>query len=61
VSSARQAEQVFQALVEERPGDISLAFEAAQKMGDKFLGYFDQGLNQIGKEIRDSIRSVVSG
>ena len=57
----QQAGQVFQALLEERPGDISLAFEAAQKMGEKFLGYFDQGLKQIGKEIRDSIRSVVSG
>ncbi len=56
----QQAEQVFQALVEERPGDISLAFESAQEMGDKFLGYFDQGLNQIGKEIRDSVQSLLS-
>ena len=57
----QQAGQVFQALLEERPGDISLAFEAAQKMGEKFLGYFDQGLNQIGKEIRDSVQSLLSG
>lgn len=55
----QQAEQVFRVLVEERPGDITLAFEAAKKMGGGFLEYFDRGLNQIGNETRESVQALI--
>lgn len=55
----QQADQVFQVLVDERPGDILLACEAAQKMGSKFLDFFSRGLHQLSKETRDAVQSII--
>lgn len=51
-----QAEQVFQVLLDNRPGDLSLAFDAAQATGDAFVGDFHAGLNLIGEDIRQAVR-----
>jgi len=55
-----QAEQVFQVLLETRPGDISLAFDAAKARGEKFVGAFLVGLGLIGEEIREAVRSQIA-
>ncbi|MCH7834290.1 MAG: hypothetical protein IH911_04330 [Proteobacteria bacterium] len=52
-----QAEQVFQVLLDNRPGDLSLAFDAARATGDAFVGDFLAGLNLIGKDIRKAVQS----
>ena len=52
-----QAEQVFQVLLENRPGDLSLAFDAAQATGDAFVGDFLTGLNLIGEDVRKAVQS----
>jgi hypothetical protein len=51
-----QAEQVFQVLLENRPGDLSLAFDAAQATGKAFVGDFLAGLSLIGEEIRQAVQ-----
>ncbi len=55
-----QAEQVFQVLLETRPGDISLAFDAAKTRGEKFVGDFLVGLGLIGEEIREAVHSQIT-
>ena len=52
-----QAEQVFQVLLENRPGDLSLAFDAAQDTGETFVGDFLKGLDLVGKDIRQAVQS----
>ena len=52
-----QAEQIFQALLEIRPADITLAFDAAQHRGDAFVDGFVAGLKQIDKDIEAAVRN----
>ncbi|MCH7982134.1 MAG: hypothetical protein IID59_11600 [Proteobacteria bacterium] len=54
-----QAEQVFQVLLEIRPGDIALAFDAAKARGEKFVDDFLIGLGLIGEEIQEAVRSKI--
>ena len=51
-----QAEQLFSALMELRPTDISLAFDAAQSQGESFVGRFTSGLQLIDDDVSDAVR-----
>ena len=51
-----QAEQVFRALLELRPADISLAINAAESRGKAFLSKFDAGLKQIDDDVAGAVR-----
>lgn len=53
-----QAEQLFQVLATDRPGDLTLAFEAAEKMGARFLERMRAGLARASKATREAIRAV---
>ena len=54
-----QAELVFQVLLETRPGDIALAFDAAKARGEKFVDDFLIGLGLIGEGIQEAVRSKI--
>ncbi len=44
-----QAEQLFEVLVEGRPGDLILAYEAAENMGAKFVDQLAAGMTMIDR------------
>ncbi len=54
----RQAEQVFQALLELRPADITQALRAAGRRGKAFRDRFERGLERLDGGIVDSIRDL---
>ena len=56
-----QAEQLFEVLIEGRPGDLILAYEAAEKMGDKFLQQLNLGMDMIDSGVRESVEQIVGG
>ena len=51
-----QAEQVFRVLIEDRPSDITLAYDAAKRQGDSFVRSFETGLNLLDDEIAATVR-----
>lgn len=51
-----QAEQVFRALLDLRPADITLAIDAANSRGSTFIGKFNAGLDQIDAEVAKAVR-----
>lgn len=54
-----QAEQVFQVLLENRPTDISLAYEAAKAQGDAFVSDFLAGLLLIDKDVATGVQKEI--
>ena len=54
-----QAQQVFQALLELRPTDITLAFDATKRQGDGFMDRFDSSLERLDVEIRNQVRDLL--
>jgi hypothetical protein len=54
-----QAGQLFSVLVDSRPGDLILAYEAAGKMGEKFQAQLDSGLKLIDPEINELVKNVI--
>lgn len=54
-----QAEQLFEVLIEGRPGDLILAYEAAEKMGDKFFQQLTLGMDMIDSGVREAVRQIV--
>jgi hypothetical protein len=54
----KQAEQLFTVLVEGRPGDLILAYESAEKMGDKFMQQLAAGMGMIDAEVKQSVGQV---
>ena len=56
----RQAEQVLAALLQDRPMDIALAYEAAKAQGDAFLTSINTGLGLIDAEVAASVRKLVT-
>ncbi len=50
-----QAEQLFAILIEGRPGDLILAHEAAEKMGEKFMRQLVAGMKLIKPEVSEAI------
>ena len=53
-----QAEQLFEILVEGRPGDLILAYEAAEKMGEKFMQQLIAGMKLIEPEVSEAVRQI---
>lgn len=53
-----QAEQLFGVLVDGRPGDIILAYEAAKDMGDKFIQQMKLGMDLIDEEVKMSVKDI---
>ena len=56
-----QAEQIFRVLIENRPGDITLAFEAAKSQGEAFISDFLTGLRLIDKEVLGAVLNQIDG
>jgi len=56
-----QAEQLFEVLVEGRPGDLILAYEAAEKMGEKFIQQLTTGIESIDSEVSKSVKMIAKG
>ena len=56
-----QAEQLFEVLVDGRPGDIILAYEAAQEMGGKFSQQLEEGMKLISPQVSGAVRQITGG
>lgn len=56
-----QAAQIFNVLLDSRPADITLAFEAAKTHGDSFVSDFMAGLRLIDKDVAASVRDHIKG
>ncbi|MEE9493181.1 MAG: GSU2403 family nucleotidyltransferase fold protein [Gammaproteobacteria bacterium] len=56
-----QAEQLLKVLVEERPGDLILAYEAAEKMAGKFNQQLALGLKQIDSKVTKALSEILTG
>ncbi|MDH4316553.1 MAG: GSU2403 family nucleotidyltransferase fold protein, partial [Gammaproteobacteria bacterium] len=54
-----QAEQVFQVLLENRPTDISLAYEAAKAHDEAFVSDFRSGLRRIDKDVAAAVQAQI--
>ena len=54
-----QAEQVFQVLLENRPTDIALAYEAAKTQGEVFVSEFRAGLRLIDKGVASDVHQQI--
>ena len=55
----RQAREVLVALIEDRPGDVVLALEAAHQMPPKFTRQLRDGLQHLdGPELRSEIENI---
>ena len=55
-----QAEQLFRVLLELRPADISVAYDAATSAGDEFMKRFAAGLASIDDDVANAVRQQVS-
>jgi len=55
-----QAQEVLRVLLEERPGDILLAHDAAELMPPKFLFQLRQGLSQTDEETQKRMSTLLS-
>jgi hypothetical protein len=54
-----QAAQIFKVLLDSRPADISLAFEAARIQGDAFVSDFMAGLRLIDKDVAAAVHGHI--
>lgn len=54
-----QAEQLFRVLLEDRPSDIVLAYEAAKAQGDAFVKCFETGLALLDRRIADAVSATI--
>jgi len=52
-----QAEQVFRVLLDDRPSDIMLAYDAALAHGDAFVRSFESGLELLDRELADAVNA----
>ena len=55
-----QAKQVFRVLLEDRPSDITLAYDAAKIQGDSFVKSFDAGLNMLDDKLAAAVRDQLN-
>jgi len=53
-----QAEQLFEVLVDGRPGDLILAYEAAEEMGRKFNQQMTLGMEMIDSEVCEAVKQI---
>jgi hypothetical protein len=56
-----QAAQIFEVLVDSRPGDITLAFGAARTQGETFVSDFVAGLSLIDKDVAAAVHGLIDG
>ena len=56
-----QAAQIFKVLIDSRPGDITLAFEAARSQGETFVSDLMTGLRLIDKEVLGAVLDQING
>lgn len=56
-----QAEQVFEVLLDSRPADIALAYNAAKNQGSAFVADFHAGLRLLDSEIASPLRDALDG
>jgi hypothetical protein len=54
-----QAEQLFEVLLEGRPGDLILAFESAKKIGSKFVNKLSAGMSLLTPMVGDEVKKMV--
>lgn len=54
-----QAEQVFRVLIEDRPSDIALAYQAAKVQGAAFIKGFETGLALLDPTLADAVKATV--
>ena len=54
-----QAEQVFRVLLDSRPADITMAYEAAKAQGQSFVSKFHSGLQLIDKEVASAVHEII--
>jgi hypothetical protein len=54
----RQAEQLFRVLLEDRPADIVLAYDAARTQGDAFISNFKRGLELLPRDVADAVAVI---
>ncbi len=55
-----QAELLLTVLLEDRPGDIQIAYEAAQEMPDKFVQQMQSGINNLSKDVRTKLFDYIN-
>lgn len=55
-----QAEQLLSVLIEDRPGDIQLAFEAAKKMPNKFNEQLQNGIKKLPENLVSSLKKYLT-
>ncbi|MEX0708329.1 MAG: GSU2403 family nucleotidyltransferase fold protein [Woeseia sp.] len=56
-----QAAAVFKVLLQDRPGDIQLALEAAERQGESFMVGFQAGLAMLDRAVADGVRELGPG
>ncbi len=56
-----QAEQLIRALLQDRPGDLRLAWKAAGKQPRKFMEQLRRGMTRLSKETQASLKAVTGG
>jgi hypothetical protein len=56
-----QAEQVFEVLLDSRPTDIALAYNAAKNQGSAFVADFHAGLRLLDSEMASRLRDALDG
>lgn len=52
----QQATELLNILLEDRPGDVWIALEAAQAMQDRFLSQLAEGIEQLPADLKQTIR-----
>ena len=55
----RQAQQLFDVLIDERPGDLALAFEEVKKQPNKFLTQLETGLSLLPDSIGEKLKTYL--
>jgi len=59
IKDVDQAEQLLLILIDDRPGDIRLAFEAAKKMPEKFYTQLCNGIEKLPNELIKSLKKYM--
>ena len=54
-----QAKLLLEVLIEDRPGDIQIAFAAAQQMPDKFIEQLKQGIKKLPNNLSKKLETYI--
>ncbi len=58
IKDSDQAELLLTVLLNDRPGDIQLAYEAAKKMPEKFLAQLKTGLKKLPDKLVNDLKNI---